>query len=131
MFKWYYYDFLKFSIPYDFQKISIAAPSRYKAVHDSCDNFWTNVIKKSHSDALSACCNQSGQNSTLTPTCFFWTDFSRIKQIVAILTILFILHTTTLKKYDSNIIWLYVDQNFLSKESNRDWKLKIVYQDYF
>ena len=33
MFKWYYYDFLKFSIPYDFQKISIAAPSRYKAVH--------------------------------------------------------------------------------------------------
>ena len=34
MFKWYYYDFLKFSIPYDFQKISIAAPSRYKAVHE-------------------------------------------------------------------------------------------------
>ena len=31
MFKWHYYDFLESS--YDFQKISIAAPSMYKAVH--------------------------------------------------------------------------------------------------
>ena len=51
MFKWYYYDFLKFSIPYDFQKISIAAPSRYKAVHglpkvshSKIENFKTGVI---------------------------------------------------------------------------------------
>ena len=51
MFKWYYYNFLKSSMPYDFQKISIAAPSRYKAVHGLIYMSQMSMREKSHSNA--------------------------------------------------------------------------------
>ena len=61
MFKWYYYDFLKFSIPYDFQKISIAAPSRYKAVHVLSEHvIWQKYIFQEVSEVGITWCDTRG-----------------------------------------------------------------------